>query len=196
MKALGNAIHTENRRIRKVVVAKQQEYETALSLPKTRINLKDRIKEVYTKLKIEFSKSDKKIAFSELAGKSKEDRVLTFVPLLHLDNQHKVWLEQEKHFDEIWILLKKMYEVQNAEALDKLKLEADDAIGKLTDEELARANEIERDYKAPVGTGFESDVSDEDDGRESILDSIERNERKEEFEEGGDFEIEREKKEE
>ncbi|MCU0642612.1 MAG: segregation/condensation protein A [archaeon] len=90
MKALGHAIHTENRRIRKVVVAKQQEYETALSLPKTRINLKDRIKEVYIKLKKEFEKSDKKIAFSELAGNNRDDKIATFVPLLHLDNQQKV----------------------------------------------------------------------------------------------------------
>src|SRR3989338_247564 len=41
IKALGNAIKTENRRIQKVVVAKQQEMETAISLPKQRINVHD-----------------------------------------------------------------------------------------------------------------------------------------------------------
>ncbi|MCU0642613.1 MAG: hypothetical protein MUF61_03525 [archaeon] len=91
-----------------------------------------------------------------------------------------------------------MYEAQNADALEKLRMEAEEAIGKLTDEELARADELESDFKAPVGTGFESDVTsidDEDDGRESVLDMIERNERKEEFEDH-EIEIERDKKEE
>jgi chromatin segregation and condensation protein Rec8/ScpA/Scc1 (kleisin family) len=33
--------------------------------------------------------------------------VLTFVPLLHLDTQRKVDLEQEKHFDTIAVKLTK-----------------------------------------------------------------------------------------
>ncbi|HLF53651.1 MAG TPA: segregation/condensation protein A [Candidatus Nanoarchaeia archaeon] len=135
MSALGQAIKTENRRIRKVVVARQQELETALSLPKHRINLKDKIKEVHLKLKKMFSSREEKIAFSELAGKDEKDRVATFIPLLHLDNQHKIWLEQEGHFKEIWILLKHIYEKQNFQSLEEMRKEAEIAIESLVKEE-------------------------------------------------------------
>src|SRR3989344_1053536 len=106
MSALGKAITTENRRIRKVVIAKQQEMEISLSIPKKRINIQDKIKEVYEKLTQIFANRENRLAFTELAGDNIDDKIATFIPLLHLDNQHKVWLEQEAHFGEIWILLK------------------------------------------------------------------------------------------
>src|SRR3990172_5633742 len=63
MNALGQAIKTENRRIRKVVIAKQQELETALSIPKHRINIRDEIKDVHSRLKRAFANREDKIAF-------------------------------------------------------------------------------------------------------------------------------------
>jgi len=52
-----------------------------------------------------------RIAFSDLVpGESKEDKIFTFVPLLHLTNARKVDLAQKKHFDEIWISLAKKKE--------------------------------------------------------------------------------------
>jgi segregation and condensation protein A len=170
MNALGHAIKTENRRIRKVIIAKQQEMETALSLPKHRINIKDRIKEVYSKLRVIFSKQEEKIAFSEFSGKSMEDRIATFIPLLHLDNQHKVWLEQNGHFEEIWILLKHLYEKQNAETLESMKKEAETAVDNLTKEEQERVDELEGDFKNPLGEmineGMHETREDEDSGIE------------------------------
>lgn len=154
MKALGNAIKTENRRIRKVVLAKQQEFEMAVSLPKQRINLQDRIREVYAKLKVIFAEREHKLAFSELAGSTIEERVLTFIPLLHLDNQQKVWLEQEGHFAEIWILLKHIYEKQNASALETMRKEVESEMEKLhaslTDEEKARVSALEEQFQDPL----------------------------------------------
>jgi len=126
MAALGKAITTENRRIEKVVISRQQEIETALSLPKRRINLKDQVNSVYAKLKRIFSNREEKYPFSELAGKTKEERIETFVPLLHLDNNHKIVLEQEKHFDEIWILLKEIWNKKNAALLEIWKKEAEE----------------------------------------------------------------------
>jgi chromatin segregation and condensation protein Rec8/ScpA/Scc1 (kleisin family) len=151
MKALGNAIKTENRRIRKVVLARQQEFETAAVLPKNPINLKERINGIYARLRDIFSEREERVAFSELAGNTKDEKVATFVPLLHLDNQHKIWLEQEAHLAEIWILLKSIYEKKNAEILAAMKKEAEEAIGKLTDEEKQRAEKIEKDFENPVG---------------------------------------------
>jgi len=149
MKALGQAINTENRRIRKVVVARQQEYETAFALPKTRINIRERIHEVYSKLKDIFSKREEKVAFSEFAGKSREEKISTFVPLLHLDNQHKVWLEQKEHFGEIWILLRSLYVKQNAAILEEMRKEVEAETNKLdanlTKEEKTSAKKTGRD---------------------------------------------------
>lgn len=159
MKALGHAIKTENRRIRKVIIAKQQELETSLSLPKHRINIKDRIKDVYSGLKRIFANREERLAFSEFAGKTTQERIATFIPLLHLDNQHKVWLEQEGHFKEIWILLKRIYEKQNEAMLEKMKIEAETAVENLTKEELeARAEEEEEEANAAMSnlTGFSS----------------------------------------
>jgi len=126
MAALGKAVKTENRRIQKVVTAKQQEIETAISIPTRRINIRDKIKEVYGKIKKIFSNKKEKVAFSELVREHNGgDKVGTFVPLLHLDNQNKILLEQENHLDEIWIWLKKMHEEKYADELAKMKREAD-----------------------------------------------------------------------
>ena len=135
MGALGQAIKTENRRIRKVIVARQQELETSLSLPKHRINIQDRISKVHYRLKKIFSDRKEKLAFSEFSGRSNEERIADFIPLLHLDGQHKVWLEQDGHLKEIWILLKSIYEKQNAEILEKMMNEAEKAIEELVKEE-------------------------------------------------------------
>jgi segregation and condensation protein A len=150
--SLDLAINTENRRIRKVVLAKQQEMETSISLPKTRINLKDKIHEIYAQLKDIFSKQENKVAFSEISGKTSEERIATFVPLLHLDNQQKVWLEQPGHLEEIWILLKHLYEKQNREMLEQLRKEVEEEMNKmeLDDKKLNKAKKLEG-FENPVG---------------------------------------------
>lgn len=151
--SLDQAINTENRRIRKVVIAKQQEMETSISLPKTRINLKDKIGEIYGKLKVIFETRQEKLAFSEISGTTPEERISTFVPLLHLDNQQKVWLEQPGHLEEIWILLKHLYEKQNKELLEQMRKEVEEEIGKieLDDKELKRTEKFNKDFSNPIG---------------------------------------------
>jgi len=121
-------------------------------LPKTRINLKDRIHEVYEQLRDIFSKQENKVAFSDIAGKTSEERIATFVPLLHLDNQQKVWLEQPGHLEEIWILLKHIYEKQNAVLLEQLRKEVEEEMNKmdLDDKEMKKAKKIEG-FENPVG---------------------------------------------
>lgn len=108
MSALGKAIKTENRRIKKFTTEKQHELVDGYLLPRKTINIQNKIKEIYKNLKEIFSKQDKKLAFSELV--KDKDKISTFIPLLHLDSQHKIWLEQENHFEEIWILLKEMHD--------------------------------------------------------------------------------------
>lgn len=123
MAALSKAIHTENRRIKRVLVLKQHELEAHLPIPKRMFNLQEKISSLYSKLKKIFVHSDEKVAFSTLAGMTQEERLMTFVSLLHLDTQQKIWLEQEGHFEEIWILLKEIYETKNKDMLERLKAE-------------------------------------------------------------------------
>jgi len=53
-------------------------------------------------------KNSKKLTFNVLLNdSSKEEKVFTFIPLLHLDHQRKIDLLQEQHFGEIFIDLLK-----------------------------------------------------------------------------------------
>ena len=140
MSALGKAFKTENRRIKKEIVSRQHLREMDLIMQKSFFNLKFKIREIHTKLKDIFSNREERLAFSELIKSSdnsevsKDDKVAAFVSLLHLDNQQKVWIEQENHLDEIWILSKILYEKQNSEKITKLTAEID----KLYEEESSK----------------------------------------------------------
>jgi len=115
MAALGKAITTETRRIKRVVVARQHELETAIAMPKNTKNLRDQVKDIHGKLKGALSDGKDKVPFSEFSGESKEEKINHFVPLLHLDYQKRVWLEQEGHLEEIWIWMHNFYMKKNAE---------------------------------------------------------------------------------
>ncbi len=169
MSALGKAITTETRRIKRVVLARQQEYETALSLPKQKINLQEEIVSVHNKLQDIFKDREEPLPFSELAGPEREKRVSTFIPLLHLDNQQKVWLEQQGHFEEIWILLKSIYEKQHAAELARMRAEVLEDI---------------KNFKAEVDSSHQEEkfVGDEDDEEQvKKTSSIEEIDSEEEF---------------
>jgi segregation and condensation protein A len=152
LSALGKAITTENRRIKKVVTMKQQEIETAISIPRARINLRDKIQEVYARLKKVFvNGKEERVAFSELLGDKKEnseERVGTFVPLLHLDNQHKVFLEQEKHLEEIYVWMKEHYQKKYAVELEQMRQEAEIEMQKMMlEEEQEKSDKEEKDLE-------------------------------------------------
>lgn len=139
MSSLGKAIATETRRIKRTLLVKQQEFETAAVMPRRTIQLQDHIGHVFSKLKSIFSSREEKLAFSALLDRDwedKEKRIMAFVSLLHLDNQQKVWLEQEGHFEEIWILLKEHYLKQNKEKLEQMMRDvaSDSGSDKLGDE--------------------------------------------------------------
>ena len=80
-----------------------------------------------------------------------------FVPLLHLDTQHRVWLEQNGHLEEIYILLKEIYEKKNADELARMQKEVEDEIGEIEGEMKAEEvveESLEKDeviYENPFG---------------------------------------------
>jgi len=74
-----------------------------IQLPKDTPNITTLIKQLYNKIKLYFKKQET-ITFTQLIpSNKKQDKVLTFIPLLHLDNQNKVNLNQETPFGEIYI---------------------------------------------------------------------------------------------
>lgn len=110
--ALDVAIKTEGRRIEKEIEKKQAERLSYVDIPKfRRINIKDRIKGFYAKVLTGFKnkKGETRLAYSHFTGNSKEEKIACFLPMLHLSNNSKIWLEQEKHYSEIYLYLLEVF---------------------------------------------------------------------------------------
>jgi segregation and condensation protein A len=123
MSALNNAIETENRRIRKEIKQIQAEKSALVVLPKiNKINLKDRIRDIYLKIRSHIDKKKIKMTFSELAP-TKEEKLSAFLPILHLSNQDKLYLEQNVHFEEVYMYLEKQGKEDKINLDDKIKKE-------------------------------------------------------------------------
>ena len=88
-----------------------------LEAPKKKKDVTEIIREVYGQIKSFFFKAlGGKLTFTKLLpSESKEDKVRTFIPLLHLAQQNKIDLMQESPFGEIEILMKKRQEEGNIE---------------------------------------------------------------------------------
>ncbi len=77
-----------------------------ITIPKKKFDITQVIRDVYTRIKTYFHMNgDKQLTFSQLlpSSASREDKVYTFIPLLHLDNQRKINMWQREHFGEIGI---------------------------------------------------------------------------------------------
>ncbi|MCX8194222.1 MAG: segregation/condensation protein A, partial [Candidatus Pacearchaeota archaeon] len=86
MTALERAMKTEHRRIKKEIIKNRANYDISLVLPKKKIDIREKIKELYQKIKSFFSKNkDKKLTFTELVGTDRDERIACFLPILHLD---------------------------------------------------------------------------------------------------------------
>ena len=85
-----------------------------LEAPKKTRDITMVIKDVYGRIKSFFYRNNSnKVLFSQLTpSQAKEDKVHTFVPLLHLTTQRKVDLHQEQHFGEIEIMLASKKEIE------------------------------------------------------------------------------------
>ena len=77
-------------------------------MPHRKMDVVEVIRDIYHKIVYYTNKKgEEKITFTQLlppkAGK--QEKVYTFIPLLHLENQHKILTEQQKPFEEIFIQL-------------------------------------------------------------------------------------------
>jgi segregation and condensation protein A len=158
MSALGKAIKTENRRIKKEIVFRQRLKDADIVMPRSDYNIREKIRDIYSRLKNVFSNREEKLAFSELLESTGEDKIAAFVSLLHLDNQQRIWLEQENHFDEIWILLKSMYVKKNKDKLERMIAEVE-AHERAQIKEVVDEEKIAGESSGLIDTGFShSDV--------------------------------------
>jgi segregation and condensation protein A len=145
LESLNKAIITENRRIKKEIINKNALRESSISLPKRNFSIKDKIREITERLTGHFKSQEtyKRISFTELAGQDREKRIEHFSPLLHLENQKKIWLEQPAHFDEIQIWEKESYWKNNGNPFKDLITELKDGTyeDSISDEEFNKLAE-------------------------------------------------------
>lgn len=96
--ALEKALEVRNRRVLNNVEI------PSMSMPERKFDITKVIDELYAQISNIFNQKNR-TTFSELVpSDSKQDKVYTFVPLLHLENSRKIDMEQESHFGEIGIV--------------------------------------------------------------------------------------------
>jgi segregation and condensation protein A len=110
--ALQKAMEVKKRRVMRDIPSIE------LKIPEKKVDISEMIHGVYGKIRNFFSRqSGKKLTFSKLIpSDSKQDKVYTFIPLLHLENQRKIDMHQYRHFGEIEI---EMLMQRNAKEIDK-----------------------------------------------------------------------------
>jgi len=102
VEALDKALEVRDRRQNKI-----SSREEKVFIPNKERNLKSVILSVYENIQVVFKKKQK-IFFSDIIkSPNREDVIYTFIPLLHLDFQQVVRLDQEAEFGEIQISLLK-----------------------------------------------------------------------------------------
>ncbi len=123
IESLNKAIITENRRIKKAIVDKNALRETGISLPKGNFNIKNKLKTIHGKILLYFdaNQSHRKVSYTKIIGDEKQNRALSFFPMLQLESNGELWLEQENHFEEIHIWLKHVFLKHNPDPYEDLK---------------------------------------------------------------------------
>ncbi len=151
IESLNKAITTENRRIKKVILDKNAIREIGISMPKRNFSIKDKIKEIYDKLFLHLEDNPaNKVSFTEFIGQDREERIIAFSPLLHLENQKKVWMHQREHFDEIYIWLKETYLKHNPDPIEEIKRELEEEMKNLSEKERERLDKIDKEFDNPI----------------------------------------------
>lgn len=142
IESLNKAIITENRRIKKTIVNQNALRQAGIILPKKHEGIGERIKKLQNKLTLYFkeNKKDKKIKYTDFVGGSFEEKRLSFFPMLQLETNGEIWLEQENVFEDIFIWIKEVYLKENPKPFGDLNLDETN----LTTEELARLDEVEK----------------------------------------------------
>jgi segregation and condensation protein A len=100
--ALEKALEVRERRVKRAPPVKN------VRLPDKVVDIGSIITEVFKKITDFFAKGNKNLTFSQLIPDNTRDgKIYTFIPLLHLTNQRRIDLWQKQHFGEIEVELLK-----------------------------------------------------------------------------------------
>ena len=98
VRALEKALEVKKRRLFNSI------HDVNVVVPEKKFDITSAMASLYGKLVGLFATGAKKLTFSSLVpSKNKEDKVIMFIPLLHLANEQKVEIAQQEHFGEIEI---------------------------------------------------------------------------------------------
>lgn len=105
MGALEKALEVKKRRV-------MRDIPPMMEIPRKTRDITEVIRELYGRIKGFFFQKKDGLKFSSLIpSNERTDKIHTFVPLLHLSNQQKIDLFQQKHFGDIDIMLRTKQEV-------------------------------------------------------------------------------------
>lgn len=119
MEALQKAMEVKRRRLIKDIPELKE-----INLPEKTKDVSEIMRDVFSMIKAFFIKTAgrKKLTFSQLLpAETKEAKVYTFIPLLHLTNQRRIDMLQYEHFGDIEIQLLKAKAQRQKEMLEKSK---------------------------------------------------------------------------
>lgn len=101
--ALQKALEVSNRKILRKI---KEESFRGPAIPEKRYDITEIIQKLFERITSLFTKQEI-VTFSHLVGGAKkENKIMTFIPLLHLDFQNKIILEQKEPFGEIEVHLR------------------------------------------------------------------------------------------
>ena len=102
MDALDKALEVQDRRI----VRRTQYVDPVVEMPRKKWDLGEMINIIYEKVQNYYSEKKKPLSFTQLLpGESKEEKVMVFMPLLHLSHSRKINLDQKENLGEITVSL-------------------------------------------------------------------------------------------
>ena len=98
--ALEKALEVKERRVRNYV----RRNENDIDVPEAEYDISEMIERLYNKIYSHYESKENDLYFHHLLdSQTTMDKVITFLPLLHLENQTKIVLEQKKHCGDITI---------------------------------------------------------------------------------------------
>lgn len=101
VEALEKALDVDSKRVRHAPTVAKEAHA-----PTSHVDMGVLVKEVYGKVNTHYKENSKVLNFHDLVpGDNKDDKVLTFIPLLHLDFQRKLDVMQQEHFGDIAVHL-------------------------------------------------------------------------------------------
>lgn len=102
MGALQRALEVDQRRTLKRI--REEEHLAKVKIPEKKVDISVLIKDLYSMI-LDFFSRKSTLTFSELVPSGRrEDKITTFIPMLHLVNNGKIDIEQKEHFGEINII--------------------------------------------------------------------------------------------